>query len=192
MRSLPVRAAHPASLSCGERRNWQGHSESLETIDLQSGDSLLPGSSSFAHHDQQRAWPASIPPSVPCPPPPVPTARQAACRHCGWQPLWAHRDWLASAFLPWSAVKTDWKGSLFLLMAELPGSPVRVNGLPIYLLQTPCSPTSLTQEIKICNHYKVDIHNVKIVPFVLGFLMMKKKETIVLWEFMAKFYQPQW
>lgn len=97
--------------------------------------------SSFPHHDQQRPWPASMPPSVcvPCPPPPVPMPGRQPAAIVG-DNLWAHWHWLASAFLPWSAVQRDWKGSLFLLMAELPGSPVRVNGLPIYLWQTPCSP----------------------------------------------------
>lgn len=71
------------------------------------------------------------------------------------------------------------EGLSLILITELPQSPVRVYVLPASPLQAPFSPNPLTQEIKTCSHSKVDIHNVKIFSCVLGFAMIKKKETVV-------------
>ena len=183
MRSRPIRAAHPpALLPCGERGNFQAGTKRVTLspwrpmiYNLMTASCLPP--SSFSHHDLPRApQPLAL-----CPPgmQPVAIAGKSLCEHTGAAPLPFHL-----------CLQQEGKGSLLLLMPELAGSPVRVNGLPICPLQTPFFPMSLTQEIKICSHYKVDIHNVKIFSFVLGFLMIKKKGNNCTLKFMAQFYQP--
>lgn len=94
--------------------------------------------------------------------------------------------------LPFSAGRREGEGSLSILSTALPQRPLMVQGQLVYPLQGPFLPVSPAREIKTYSHSKVEIHDVKILSFVLGFSVRKKKkkETILHREFMAPFDQP--